>query len=283
MSLATSDLGVLGNLAVALGVFTPAGDPNPDWFGDPGASLATMLANAQQRDALIAFVDEALGGADRTTDPRGVVWLPIVELQDPPLRIAITIDESPTEGIHLGLGLGVHTTDPSSETTVAIPLFRVWREGGPPVSNPLLLGSQGGRIRLATSITIDDSPPVPGHARIGSIGVDIDLPTAPGDPQQPVFGLSLGGFQLPGAPSPRDLRVAADGVDEIDDALLDLVLSLVKSQADQIGADPLLSSIAGLLGLRSADDIPDFPITQLASQGPSALAAWVYGVVTPPG
>ena len=282
MSLATSDLGVLGNLAVALGVFTPAGDPNPDWFGDPGASLGKMLANQQQRDALIAFVDEALGGADRTTDPRGVVWLPIVELDDPALRIAITIDESPAEGIHLGLGLGVNTTDPTSETTVAIPLFRVWREGGPAVTNPLLLGSQGGRIRLSTSITIDSTPPVPGQARLGSIGIDIDLPTAPGDPQGPVFGLTLGGFQLPGAPAPRDLRVAADGLDQIDDALLDLVLSLVKSQADQIGADPLLASIAGLLGLRTADSIPDFPIVQLTSQGPSALAAWAYGILTTP-
>ena len=282
MSLATSDLGVLGNLAVALGVFTPEGDPNPNWFGDPGASLATILANRQQRDALIAFVDEALGGADRTTDPRGVVWLPIVELDDPPLRIAITIDESPTEGIHLGLGLGVNTTSPTSETTVAIPLFRVWREDGPAVTNPLLLGSQGGRIRLSTSITIDSSAPVPGQARLGSIGIDIDLPTAPGDPQPPVFGLVLGGFQLPGAPEPRDLRVAADGLDEIDDALLDLVLSLVKSQADQAGADPLLASIAGLLGLRSADSIPDFPIVQLTSQGPTALADWVHGVLTTP-
>ena len=282
MTLATSDLGVLGNLAVALGVFKPDGDPNPDWFSDPGQSLGTMLANEAQRDALIAFVDEALGGADRTTDPGGVVWLPIIELDDPPLRIAVTIDETPAEGIHLGLGLSVRTTDPGSETTVGIPLFRVWREGGPPVSNPLLLGSVGGRIRLATSITIDSAPPVPGQARLGSIGVEIDLPTAPGDPRPPIFGLSLGGFQLPGAPAPRDIRVAADGVDEIDDALLDLVLSLVRSQADQVGADPLLASIAGLLGLRSADTIPDFPVAQLATDGPGALAAWVYGVVTTP-
>lgn len=282
MSIATSDLGVLGNLAIALGVFTPEGEPDPAWFGDPGRALGRMLANQAQREALIAFVDEALGGADRSADPRGVLWLPIVELRDPALTIAVTMDDRPAEGIHLGLGLRVRTTGPGSESSLAIPLFRVWREGGPTVSDPLLLGSRGGRIRIATSITIDDSPPTPGAARLGSIGVEVDLPTAPGDPQSPVFGLSLGGFQLPGAPQPRDIRVSADGVDEVDDALLDLILSLVKSQADQAGADPLLASLAGLLGLREADDIPDFPIRELVATGPGALADWLYGVVTAP-
>src|SRR5690606_27621567 len=61
---------------------------------------------------------------------------------------------------------------------------------------------------------------------------------------------------------------------------LDLVLSLVKSQADQAGADPLLASLAGLLGLREGDDIPDFPIRELVTTGPGALASWLYGVVT---
>ena len=51
-----------------------------------------MLSNAPQRAALIAFVDEALGGADRTTEP-GVIWLPLVEVTDPPL-LAMTVDES---------------------------------------------------------------------------------------------------------------------------------------------------------------------------------------------
>lgn len=282
MTFATDDLGVLGNLAVALGVFTPGGSPNPDWFGNPEASLKDMLANEDQRDALIAFVDEAMGGADRTTDPRGVVWLPIVHLDDPDLTIAITVDESQADGLHIGLGLSARTSNPQSTTSLAVPLFRAYKENGPSVTVPLLLGSTGGRIRIATSITIDDTAPVPGEARLGAIGIDVDLPTTTADPVAAVFGLSLTGFQLPGATSPRDIRVSADGLDALDDALLDLVLSLVKAQADAAAANPVIVAVGGLLGLKSGDAIPDFPITTLPTQGVGAITAWLHGVITTP-
>ncbi len=45
MTIAVNDLGVLSHLAIALGIFTPAGDPNPNWFGNPEASLKRVLAN----------------------------------------------------------------------------------------------------------------------------------------------------------------------------------------------------------------------------------------------
>ena len=70
MSVTADDLGVLGNLATAIGLLDDDGDPNPDWFGDPEESLTTMLADDGQREALIAFVDEAMGGADRETEAR---------------------------------------------------------------------------------------------------------------------------------------------------------------------------------------------------------------------
>lgn len=279
MTFASDDLGVLGNLAVALGIFEPGGGPNPNWFGNPEASLKNMLANEDQREALLAFVDEAMGGADRTTDPRGVVWLPIVHLEDPDLTIAVTVDESPSDGLHIGLGLLVRTSAPQSTTSLAVPLFRAKKDGGPTVTVPLLLGSVGGRIRIATSITIDSSAPVPGVARLGAIGIDVDLPTAVGD-ADPVFGLSLTGFQLPGAITPRDIRVSADGLDDLDDALLDLVLSLVKAQADSAAPGSAIAAVGGLLGLKSGDDIPDFPITLLPTQGVGAIAAWLHGLVT---
>ncbi len=281
MSLGTSDLGVLGKLAEALGIFQ-GGSPNADWFASPETYLGSMLEKTAQREALIAFVDEALGGADRNTQA-GVTWLPVVSLDDPPLTVAVTVDDSASDGIHIGVGLKINTTSPASETTLAIPLFRAKKQGGPAVSQPLLLGSAGGRIRIGTLITVDASPPVPGQARLGGIGIDIDLPTAlppaSPDPKGPVFGLSLTGLQLPGATTPRDLRVAADGVDELDDALLDLVLSLVKAQADSAAAGTPIAAVGGLLGLRSGDAVPDFPITLLPTQGVKALADWVLGII----
>lgn len=278
MSFASSDLGVLGNLAKALGLFDAAGKPNQNWFAHPEDSLKNMLANEAQRAALIAFVDDALGGADRSSEA-GVIWLPIVAIEDPPLAVAITVDEGQSDGLHIGLGLRVTTTDPASATTLAVPLFRAQKEGGPTVTQPLLLGSTGGRIRVGTEITIDASPPVPGQPRLGGIGLEIDLPTSDTDAQGPVFGLALTGLQLPGAATPRDMRVSANGAGELDDALLDLVMSLVKAQADTALADPALVAVAGLLGLRSGDKVPDFPITALPTRGVLALADWVRGIL----
>ncbi|HMI72395.1 MAG TPA: hypothetical protein VK510_20515, partial [Solirubrobacteraceae bacterium] len=280
MSLASGDLGVLGNLAKALGISDAGGNPNQGWFADPGASLKMMLASPAQRAALIAFVDDALGGADRTTEA-GVTWLPIVEIKDPPLSVAVTVDDAAADGtLHLGLGLRVWTTAPASSTTVSVPLFRAGKQGGPGVSQPLLLGSIGGRIRLGTSVTIDGAPPVPGQARLGAIALDVDLPTSPSDPEGPVFGLSLTGLQLPGAASPRDVRVAADGAGALDDAVLDLVLSLVKAQADAVAATTPIGALGGLLGLRSGDAVPDFPIADLRTRGPIAIADWVRGILS---
>ena len=281
MAVGKSDLGVLGDLAVALGIFTPGGSPNPDWFGHPEASLTSMLSNPAQRAALIAFVDRALGGADRTTEA-GVTWLPLFDIEDPPLGIALTVDEAQPDGLHIGIGMRVRTTAPSSSTTLAVPLFRVGKDGGAAVTQPLLLGSVGGRIRIGTSITLDTSPVVPGAARLGGIGIDIDLPTAPSDPQQPLFGLSLTGLQLPGATTAKDLRVAADGAGALDDAVLELVLGLVKAQADAALANSPIAALGGLLGLRSGDAVPDFPITELPVRGPIALADWVRGILTQP-
>ncbi len=282
MSFGAGDLGVLGNLAKALGIFEADGSPNQGWFARPEDFLKNMLADPAQRDALIAFVDEAMGGADRSTEA-GVVWLPIVDLADPPMSVAVTVDESQPDGLHIGLGLRFSTTDPASATTLAVPLFRAHKNGGPSVSQPLLLGSAGGRIRIGTSITVDDSPPVPGQARLGGIGIDVDLPTSPGDTRGPVFALALTGLQLPGAPSPRDVRVSADGADELDDALLDLVMSLLKAQADALTADPKLAALAGLLGLKNGDAVPDFPITELPTRGVLAIADWVRGLLAQTG
>ncbi|MDB5750809.1 MAG: putative transcriptional activator SRCAP-like protein, partial [Ramlibacter sp.] len=279
MSFGPGDLGVLGNLAKALGIFDAHGNPNQGWFANPEAALKNMLANEAQRSALIAFVDDAMGGADRSAEA-GVTWLPIVEIDEPPLSLAVTIDEGRSEGLHIGLGLRVSTTDPTSATTLAVPLFRAKKDGGPNVTQPLLLGTPGGRIRIGTAITLDSAPPVPGQARLGGIRLEVDLPTSDNDPQGPIFGLALTGLQLPGAATPRDMHVAASGSEQLDDALLDLVMSLVKAQADAALADPALVALAGLLGLRGGDAVPDFPITALPTRGVLALADWVRGILT---
>lgn len=292
MTMTGADLGVLGNLAEALGIFED-GSPNSDWIGRPDVYLSRMLSDDAQRQALVAFVDEVLGGSDATTAPGGRTWLPIVELRppDPDLTVCLVLDDQaegePAQPVRVGLGLVFRTTTPAvTETTLEIPLFQV-DGNGVTVTEPFLLGQVGGRIRVATTVTVD-------HQTIHGIGLDVDVPTHPDD-ADPVFGLTLTGLQLPGAPEPRDIRVSADGADELDDAVLDLVLSVVRSLvAAPPAAGPgggaggpaaptaqqVLTALAGMLGLVPGDAIPDFPIAGVAAQGPAALTAWLHALLT---
>ena len=284
----TSDLGVLGQLAEALGLFV-AGSPNGDWFAKPQDYLKTLLSNEKQRHALMQFIDDALGGEERHTVDN-IVWLPLVTVPLPApgggagesfgsLSVSITVDEMQDDGLHLGLGLQFHTNAPASDTTLAIPLFRAARQGAGTLGPTVLLGTEGGRIRIASHVTLTDAAPVPGQARLGGIGLQVAVPTLDTDRVGASFGFALTGLQLPGAAAPRDMVVHADGVDHLDDALLDLVLSLIKAQADAALPSTPVGALGGLLGLRSGDDVPDFPITELATQGPVAIAHWLKGIV----
>ncbi|HEY1366381.1 MAG TPA: hypothetical protein VGF23_04685, partial [Gaiellaceae bacterium] len=275
MSVTADDLGVLGNLAKAIGLLDGDGDPNPGWFGDPSASLETILADDGQRAALVDFVDEALGGADASADPSGTTWLPLVSLPDPNLTVAVTVDDRPADHIEIGLGVAFETADPASRTTATVPLFRAAKRNHT-ITSPFLLGQPGGRLHLASHITVDDSAPVAGQPRLGGIGLEVDLPTSTGDADA-VFTLVLEDFQLPGASAPQTVRISGSGAEELEHSVLDLVLSLVRSQAEALGAGPL-AALAGLLGL-AGDDVPDFPIEELAAHGLDALSAWVESVL----
>jgi large repetitive protein len=276
MTVTAEDFGVLGNLATAIGLLDADGDPNPGWLGDPAESLSTMLADESQREALIGFVDEAMGGADRETDPSGATWLPLIALEDPDLTVAITIDDSPADHVTIGIGVKFTTANPASRSSASVPLFKAAKLGKS-VATPFVLGQPGGRLRFDTRITVDADAPVPGQARVGAVGLEFDVATSPSDPVDAFFGLVLEDFQLPGVSAPQTLRVSAAGADELDNAVLDLVLSLVRAQAEAAGGSAL-GALAGLLGL-GPDAVDDFPIEQLATQGPRALGTWLEGIL----
>ena len=113
-----------------------------------------MLSNPAQRAALIAFVDSAMGGADRSTEA-GVTWLPLIDIEDPPVGFALTIDESKPDGLHVGVGIRVRTSGPVSSTTLAVPLFRVTKDGGAGVSQDTPLAASWAGIR---TLRLADGP-----------------------------------------------------------------------------------------------------------------------------
>ncbi len=269
MTISPTDLGEIGSLAKAIGLINGSGHFQEDWLTRPGDYLSSVLANEAQRAALMAFLDAALGGSERRNDSAGRIWLPIIEESSPDITFYIVVDEK-TDHVRLGLGVGIRTTSPNSETTFHLPLFKAAKEGHS-VDNVVLLGGAGSTIAFATQITIDAGVPTPGTAHLGRIGFGLDVPTSAGG--QPVISLTLGALQLPGATTPRDLAISLDSLDELDNTALELVLGLLQAQATGLSPGPL-TALAGLLGLKSGTAVPPLPISDIATTGLRALAIW---------
>jgi hypothetical protein len=275
VSAADDDLGVLGNLAEAIGL-TNDGSFEPGWLGDPGSHLGAMLARERQRDALIAFVDEALGGAERSTGPDGSVWLPIAQASNPSVTVYAVFDDRGADFVAIGVGVRVASTAPQASLSAHVPLFRAAKEGHS-VASPILLGSAAARGTLSFDITTDAAPAVPGQARLGGVALAISVPTGSGG-APPEFSLALRGLQMPGATAPRDLTLAASDLDSLESSVLDLVLGLARAQAAALPAGPL-AALADLVGLRDGSAVPPLPLQDLAQNGVVALAHWLGQVL----
>src|SRR6476620_788258 len=197
MTLTQDGMGAFGSLAQALGI-TDGSGANSAWFGDPmGTSgnahgLTTILADTGQRDALIAFVDEALGPPELHREGEQK-WIPLFAESSPAITV-YAVAEEPQAG----------TGAPTVKTTIHVPIFHVPRSGQTD-SRPtdatlprwLLLGRPGGRISIGVEADFADTPPVPGAAYLGGASVHLAIPTT--DTDTVGFSLSLVDLQLPGA------------------------------------------------------------------------------------
>lgn len=266
----TSDLGVLSDLATALGL-VHQGQFREDWLSDPSGHLARMLAEAEQREALVRFIDEVLGGEDRSTGPDGAVWLPIAEVADRSVRFYAVIDDRPVNEVHIGLAVKAVTSAPQASVAAKIPLFRAAKTGHA-VPNPLLLGEGAARATLAVDITVDSAAAVPGQAHLGGVALTLSVPTGAGG-DAPQFGLTLRQLQMPGATDLRDLTLSVSDLASLQGAALDLVLGLVRAQSAALGSGPL-AALAGLVGLGTGSLVPPLPLADLVHQGLPALSHW---------
>jgi hypothetical protein len=271
------DLGDLEDLATAVGLVDADGTPVESWFADPGTHLSRVLANPVQRQALVSFVDDLLGGDDATTDENGVSWLPVVEAGDGAFRLFVTLAE--TSGgatIRVGVGVRVRVAAGGVECAVdaQVPLFLA--SGTTSVPDPLLFGKAGAPVDATVRLRL---PPAtaPGGIALASAELGASVPTAAGE--QPALRLALRGLRMPGAAAPRDIVVDAASAAELDHALLELVFGLIAAQVAAMPASSPLRGLAGMLGL--ADDaVPDFPVADLFARGPIALADWFAAALT---
>ena len=265
-----NDLGVLGDLAKALGL-VDGSDFRQDWLSNPGEYLSRMLADRQQREALVAFVDEVLGGDERTTGPDGAVWLPIARATDPDVAFFLVIDDRPATSVAIGLGVRASSVAPVASVSAQLPLFAAAKSGHT-VASPLLLGTPAARATLAVDITLEAAAPVPGQAHLGGVSLTLDVPTGAGG-AAPVVSIALRQLQMPGANQARDLTLSVADLPSLQTAALDLVLGLVRAQAAALPAGPL-AALAGLVGLRVGSPVPPLPLAALAQEGLPALVRW---------
>jgi large repetitive protein len=276
------DLGVLGDLATALGIMRD-GSPDPGWFGDPGERLSTVLSDDAQRDALVSFLDSVLDDGDVETDDQGRTFLPLVKQTDPNVTVGVVLAPTPTT-IQIGIRVEVVTdaaggaqARPGTSSGLEITLFRTGRGNEPAPDPVILLGRPGGRIRLQTRLDLDPSPPAPDDFHLGGIGLHVDVPTAATGDDRPAISLSLTQLQLPGG-TPQDFDLGVGSAEELERTVVEFVLGLVRALAPNDSGP--LSAVARLIGL--TDDLPPLPVDAMLADGLPALTAWLEGVLSDP-
>ena len=272
MSLA-ADLGSLAGLATAIGLLDEHGAPRDAWLSAPGSYLSRMLSDDTQRQALVQFVDDILGGPSEHTDGT-LTWLPLMSVPAPDLTVFLVLDARP-DHVVIGVGAELSTSGPDSHTTAHVPVFRCARENGS-VPDPIALGTAAGTISLTSEVTIDPDPPAPGQLGLGGVRLRLAVPT---DGSAPDVGITLVGLQLPGASAPSDVILDVTALDQLEDTVRDLLLGVLAQQA--AGAGGAVAALAGLLGL-TGDEVPALPFAQLGESGPTALAQWFQSVVAVP-
>ena len=281
MTLTASDLGVLGDLATALGIVKD-GAADPTWFGDPAARLGTVLADDDQRQALVSFLDTVLDDGSVETDDQGRVRLPIVTHDDPDLTVAVVLEpKESTVVVSLGVELRTSPTTgaqarPATESRLDIALLQAARGNAPAPDPVLLLGARGGRIRLSSTVVHRRCTrrarrlPPRVDRRVGR-RADVERRRRPGDRPEARCPPAAG----------RDGRATSTSASAASTSwttsLLDLVLGLVRAQA--ASASGAFQALATLLGLGASATIPPLPVEQLATTGVRAITAWLDGVL----
>ena len=277
MSFGADDFGDSADLLKAIGLVKDGGDLEGDWVKNPDTYMKDILADDDQRAALIRFVEQVRGGSSDDGDPDRH-WVELFSESIPnfgDLNFYIVIDDTPTDEVRLFLGVKLEAGDPTiCEASVLFPLFRTAKKDKP-VPTPGLVGEIGGDIELAIKLILSTSRPAAGEAGIGGLGFTAKIPTA--SPDGLSLDLSISDLQLPGETASRDIALSLTDPDALKDVALELVFALIQAQTG--GAADQITALIELLGLSGSPNIPNFPISQLAEDGVEALSDWLAQVL----
>ncbi len=259
----TIDTAVIRDLGRAIGVIGSGGDLDPGWLRDPVARLRGILADAGQRQALGAFLDEVIPGP--AGDRAG--YHPLLFTGDPPappqlgnLYLVFRPDGAETV-IALAGELTSHGAPFELRARLVVPLVRT--RGA---ALEAALGDGGAPLEVAVALRL---PPGSGEVRLDEIDVAVAVSfgaTVRAEPR-----VELKGFAVGAGPA-RDLRLdpATLGADAVD-----VVLGLVRD-AVASAPEPIRSHVLPALGLDPA--LPALALGDLVRQ-PDALRAWLVALV----
>ncbi len=270
------DLGDLATLASALGLLDDRGNLAPDWFSRPGHYLTQVLREAHQRQSLVTFAGDLLGGGQPVADDKGRQWLPVAHTGDGVFTVyAVIGPDGPV--IEAGIGARLDVTSAGGvrcQAEVHVPLFGQPAGGG---AATVLIGSAPGAVDISLELTLPSGTQT-AEVMLGGARLTAGVPT---DGTGPVFGLVLTGLQLPGAAAPADLAVTITDLASLERSLIHLVLGLVQAEVSGLPANDPLRGLATMLGLVPGD-VPAFPVEALLAHGPGALADWLAATLGGP-
>lgn len=267
------------DLCTAIGLVVP-GDSGPafdsTWFDDPGRKLARVLADDDRRRALVRFVERVRGDGG-AVESGGVTLLTLLdgaELGGPPLVLSLALDDRPTDHVEVGLAASYTATGPDARVDVMVPLYRTGKAASPTtvhaVAEPFALAA-GAPIRVSATIDLAGTPPEPSGFALAGVTATAAVPVN-GD--APTIEIALTGLRLPGATAPTDLHLGGPD-SSIEDALLSLVLGVVRAAAAAAGADgPALVAALDIIGLGDDPVIPPLSIDAIVEHGVAALRDW---------
>jgi hypothetical protein len=271
------DLGDLATLASALGLLNDRGDLTTDWFSQPGDYLTQVLREAHQREALVTFAGDLLGGGQPVADSKGRQWLPVAHAGDGVFTVyAVIGPDGPV--IEAGAGARLDVTSAGGvrcQAEVHVPLFGQPTAGG---AATVLIGSAAGTVDVTLELTLPSGTQTAGVA-LGGARFTASVPT---DGTGPAFGLVLTGLQLPGAAAPADLAVTVTDLASLEHSLIHLVMGLVQAEFSGLPDTDPLRGLATMLGLVPGA-VPAFPVEALLAHGPGALADWLAAALGDPG
>ena len=273
MTFDQGSLGDLASLATALGLLGPDNQVSTAFFADPASAMAGMLRDATRRQALLDFLDQALGQGASPITEGNATWTPVLNVTDAvDLYLVVAPSVADPGGTVFGVGVRAATNGtPGAEGRLSVPIVLV---PAGPQSVTFLPGSSSADAVASLTAQVDVA-----SASLQSAGLSLQVPLGTG--ATPGLTVDVHGLVLPGTSAPIDLSLNGSQPfgQELAHALTALVTAQLTAAAGSLAADD--AALLAVLGLDPKAPVP-LPIAEIAVSGLSAVQDWLSAFAKDP-